>query len=93
MGQRLVQATISSQQQIVDHVAHQRLSARYVRLDIEQSREQEQSLSLDTANTEAQRTIRAMADITIQSAINDQVLREILSHSSPAPRFFHRVPR
>jgi uncharacterized protein len=91
MGQRLVQAMISSQQQIVDHVTRQRLGRRYVRLDAEQSREQEQSLSLDTANEVAQRTIRAMANVTMQAASNDPDLEEILSYHSPAPRFFHRA--
>jgi uncharacterized protein len=89
MGQRLVQAMISSQQQIVDHVARQRLGQRYVRLDAEQSREQEQALGLDTANTVAQRTIRAIASVTVQAASNDSALRETLSHRAPPAKFYH----
>ena len=65
-GQRLVQAILSSQQQIVDNIARHRLGSRYVRLDIEQSREQEKALSLDTAHLDAQKTIRAMAAVTIR---------------------------
>jgi patatin-like phospholipase/acyl hydrolase len=91
MGQRLVQAILSSQQQLVDNVARQRLGTRYVRLDIEQSREQEQSLSLDAANAEAQKTIRAMASVTIQTAHNNPDLAVILSHISATPKFFHRT--
>lgn len=89
-GQRLVQAIISSQQQIVDHVARQRLGANYVRLDAEQSREQEQSLGLDTANAAAQRTIRSIATVTAQAAVNDPNLKLILSHESAVPKFYHR---
>jgi patatin-like phospholipase/acyl hydrolase len=89
-GQRLVRAMISSQQQIVDNVMRHRLKGRYVRLDFEQSPEQERSLSLDTANETAQRTMRAMAYATAQAASNDALLAEILAHNSAVPRFFHR---
>ena len=92
MGQRLVQAILSSQQQVVDSMIRHKLSERYVRLDYPQSREQEQSLGLDTANATAQRTIRAMADTTVQGVANDPMMREILSHNSGVPRFFHRSP-
>lgn len=91
LGQRLVQAMLSSQQQVVDSMIRHRLGNRYVRLDYQQSREQEQALSLDTANETAQRTIRAMADITIQGATNDPMMREILSHNSGVPKFYHRT--
>jgi cGAMP-activated phospholipase len=91
MGQRLVQATLSSQQQIVDHVTRHRLGRRYVRLDAEQSREQEQALSLDTAHPKAQKTIRAMAAVTVQQSLVNPDLTSILSHVSPAPKFFHRA--
>jgi hypothetical protein len=90
MGQRLVQAILSSQQQIVDHVARHRLGSRYVRLDAEQSREQERALSLDTAHPDAQRTIRAMAAVTAQAALVNPDLTAILSHVSVPPTFFHR---
>jgi patatin-like phospholipase/acyl hydrolase len=91
MGQRLVQATLSSQQQIVDHVMRHRLGPRYVRLDAEQSREQQGALSLDTAHADAQKTIRAMADVTAQAAFVNPDLASILSNISPPPGFFHRA--
>lgn len=90
MGARLVQAILSSQQQIVDNVVRHRLGSRYVRLDLEQSREQEQALSLDTAHPDAQKTIRAMAAVTVQAASNNPDLSSILSHISAPPKFFHR---
>lgn len=88
MGQRLVQAMISSQQQVADSIARHRLGPRYVRLDMDQSREQEQSLSLDTANEIAQKTIRAMATTTVQAAVNEPALKQILAHRLPPPRFY-----
>jgi uncharacterized protein len=91
MGQRLVQATLSSQQQIVDHVVRHRLGPHYVRLDAEQSREQQGALSLDTAHPDAQKTIRAMAAVTAQASAANRDLTCILSHISPPPKFFHRV--
>lgn len=90
-GQRLVQAILSSQQQIVDNIARHRLGSRYVQLDMEQSREQEQALSLDSANSTAQKTIRAMAAVSTQAAGNNRDLASILSHISVAPKFFHRA--
>ena len=91
MGQRLVQAIMSSQQQVVDSMLGHRLGDRYLRLDFQQSREQEQALSLDTANATAQRTIRAMADTTIQGAANRPMLREMLQHHAATPTFYHRA--
>jgi patatin-like phospholipase/acyl hydrolase len=90
MGARLVQAMLSSQQQIVDHVAKHRLGSCYLRLDTEQSREQERALSLDTAHPDAQRTIRAMAAVTVQAALANPNLAPFLSHISASPKFFHR---
>lgn len=89
MGQRLVQAMLSSQQQIVDHVARHRLGSRYVRLDAEQSREQERALSLDSAHPNAQKTIRAMAVVTAQAALVNPDLASILSRASVPPKFFN----
>jgi hypothetical protein len=57
---------------------------------MEQSREQEQALSLDTAHPDAQKTIRAMAAVTVQAASNNPDLSSILSHISAPPKFFHR---
>lgn len=88
MGQRLVQAMLSSQQQIVSHVAQHRLGSRYVRLDAEQSREQERALNLDTAHPNAQKTIRAMAVVTAQAALVNPDLASMLSHASVPPKFF-----
>ena len=57
-GQRLVSAMLSSQQLAVTYMLGHKLGKRYVRLDAQQSREQEQDLALDVATADAQRTIR-----------------------------------
>jgi hypothetical protein len=67
------------------------IGSGYVRLDAEQSREQEQALSLDTAHPDAQKTIRAMAAVTAQTCLINPDLASILSHISPPPIFFHRA--
>jgi patatin-like phospholipase/acyl hydrolase len=90
MGARLVQTMISSQQQLADFMLRQRLGDRYMRLDAQQSREQQNSLSLDTATPEAQETIRSLASVTVQAALNDPVLRAMFEHRAETPRFYHR---
>jgi uncharacterized protein len=90
IGQRLVQAMISSQQQMVDFMVSHRLADRYLRLDTQQSREQEQALALDVATLAAQSTIRSLADVTIQANVNDPLLMSMLNHRAPSPTFFHR---
>ena len=90
VGARLVQTMISSQQQLADFMLKHRLGDRYVRLDVQQSREQQDSLSLDTATPEAQQTIRALASATVQAALNDPKLRAMFDYTAPKPRFYHR---
>ncbi|WP_234731242.1 CBASS cGAMP-activated phospholipase [Acidocella facilis] len=89
-GARLVQTMISSQQQLADYMLRHKLVDNYIRLDTQQSKDQQDSLSLDTATLNAQQTIKALATSTAQSALNNPKLREILAWRSPAPHFFYR---
>jgi hypothetical protein len=66
-----------------------RLGDRYLRLDEEQSKEQEWILGLDVATAEAQRTIKAIAQGTFQNAVNNPLLQAMLEHEAPQPHFFH----
>ncbi len=91
IGARLVQTMISSQQQVVDFMLRHRLGDRYVRLDVQQSREQEMSLSLDTATPDAQKTIRALASATVQANISDPRLRAMFAYKAGQPCFYHRA--
>lgn len=86
--QRLVSAMIASQQQSVDFMMRHRLADRYLRLDALQSKEQERHLALDVATSDAQKTIRGLAEATVQDAIASQQLREFLSHQAAPPHFY-----
>lgn len=89
-GQRLVQAMLASQQQMTDAMLRHRLGDRYLRLDTTQSPEQVRDLALDVAHEHARRTIGALAESTIRSAINDPLLQMMLEHEAPPSTFFHR---
>lgn len=89
-GQRLVQAMLASQQQMIDHMLKHKLGERYLRLDTTQSPEQVRDLGLDVAHKHARRTIGALAESTIRSAINGPLLQAMLEHEAPPSTFFHR---
>lgn len=91
-GQRLVRSMLSSQQMIVDFMLKHKLGNRYLRLDIHQSREQEEDLALDAANTDAQKTIRGLAEATIREAVGKPDLPEFLKHVAAPPVFHYRQP-
>ena len=93
IGQKLIQTTISSQQAVVDYVVGHKLRERYLRIDALQSREQERDLALDVATVEAQKTIRGLADGSIQQFIGQPTLGKILDHKAPLPTFFHTLPK
>ncbi len=80
--QRLLQATIASQQQVTDAMLRHRLGSRYLRLDTSQSPEQVQDLALDVANESARRTIKGLAEGTVRESLNNPVLAGILAHRS-----------
>jgi hypothetical protein len=89
--QRLVNVMIASQQHSVDFMMGHRLESRYLRLDADQSKEQERHLALDVATSDAQKTIRGLADATVQANVNDGRLRAFLAHTAPPPIFHHRL--
>jgi patatin-like phospholipase/acyl hydrolase len=83
MGQRLVHVILSSQQLHVDYMMKHKLGERYLRIDELQSSEQQRDLALDIANSDAQRTIRAIAQGSVQRVLNDPMLSSILVHRAP----------
>lgn len=89
--QRLVNVIIASQQHSVDFIMRHRLGDRYMRLDADQSKEQERYLALDVATEDAQRTIRGLAAATVQDQINDDRLSRFLAHAAPSPVFHHKL--
>jgi len=88
---RLPQVLLSAQQQNVKFMLQHKLGNRYIRIDAEQSREQERDLALDVATVEAQKTIRGLAAATDQEFVNNEQLRRILSIEAPRPTFYHRA--
>lgn len=83
--QRLVNVIIASQQHSVNYIMEHRLADRYLRLDTDRSKEQERHLALDVATEHAQKTIRGLADATMQARISDPRLNAFLTHkASPA---------
>lgn len=87
--QRLVSVIIAAQQHSVDFMMRHRLGERYLRLDAVQSKEQERHLALDVATSDAQKTIKGLAQATVQTALNAPLLKEIMSGQAPAPAFYN----
>ncbi len=90
-AQKLMNVIIASQQQSVDFMLRHRLADRYLRLDAVQSKEQERILGLDVATDEAQKTIRALANSTLQENINEQLLGEMLKNQAPDTKLYHKL--
>jgi uncharacterized protein len=89
--QRLVNVMIASQQLSTDFMMRHLLGSRYVRLDVNQSKEQERHLALDVATDDAQRTIRGLAETTLRYSVNDVQLKDFFMHDAPYPTFHHRL--
>lgn len=88
-GARLLNVIIAAQQQSIDFMLKHDLGDRYLRLDAEQSKEQERVLGLDVATDRAQRTIKALADGTYQNSVNEPLLDLMLHHEAARPHFFY----
>lgn len=86
---RLLNVIIGSQQRSTEFMMKHRLGDRYLRLDAEQSKEQERILGLDVATNDAQETIMALARGTFQQAVNNITLKKMLGNKAPSPKFFH----
>lgn len=89
LGARLINVIIAAQQQSADFMLKHTLGDRYLRLDAQQSKEQERILGIDVASNRAQLTIKSLADGTFQNAVNDPLLQEILKYQAPPTHFFY----
>jgi uncharacterized protein len=79
---------MAAQQQSVDFMMRHKLRDRYIRLDANQSKEQEEHLALDVATVAAQSTIRGLAEATFRHRIGDGRLKDLLNHQARKPTFF-----
>lgn len=89
IGGRLWSTISAAQQQLVDFLMKHQLEDRYLRIDHQQSPEQQAYLGLDVATEDATKTIRGMADGAYQAATADPVFQEMLRHKPGAPKFFY----
>lgn len=87
---RLAPTILSSQQLDISYIVQHKLRDRYLRIDQVQSKEQERDLGLDVATKDARKTIRGLAAGSVQSAINQDLLAQILRHEAPDPTFYYR---
>jgi predicted acylesterase/phospholipase RssA len=88
MGQRLIKAMMASQQKSVEFMKSHRLQERYLRLDVEQSPEQNADLALDAATPHAISTLTALGEQTGKDARALGAVNEFLNHDALAPDFF-----
>jgi patatin-like phospholipase/acyl hydrolase len=86
--QRLPKVMIASQQNIVDFMLRHRLGARYIRIDRNQSAEQERHLGLDIASLGAIRDLLGLAEASTREHLASEVMQNMLRHNAPAPTFF-----
>lgn len=86
---RLMNATIGSQQINSDYVMRHRLENHYFRLDAEPSAEQAAELGLDIASDFAKQDLKALAKATARANINSPELSEVLDRRRPEPEFHH----
>ncbi len=85
--QRLVSVILASQQKVTDDMLKHKLGERYLRLDTEQSPDQTQHLALDVATESAQRTIKGLAQTTVNANINSPPLMGFFAHRASEPDF------
>jgi patatin-like phospholipase/acyl hydrolase len=86
-NQRLIQAMLASQQQMVDYMLKHSLGDRYFRIDAFQSAEQQKDLVLDVANEAAQKTLVGLADASSQEAINQKLVLDMFSRRADTTLF------
>jgi patatin-like phospholipase/acyl hydrolase len=84
--QRLPTVMIGCQQALADYMMQHVLKDRYLRIDREQSFDQNRELALDCASENARRDLSAMAVQSVMEASTSKQLRVMLSHSvAPFP--------
>lgn len=89
--QRLTSAMIGSQQAVTDHMMMHRLGDRYIRIDRNQSKDQERQLGLDVATISAKRDLQGLAETSVRDHLGRPGLRQMLAHRAPTPVFHHPV--
>ncbi|WP_247375606.1 CBASS cGAMP-activated phospholipase [Bradyrhizobium sp. 173] len=89
-NQRLPRVMISSQQLNAEYMMRHRLKHNYLRLDHQQSPEQERYLALDVASPGAISDLKALAESTVRDALGKTNLPILLQHVAATPTFHNR---
>jgi uncharacterized protein len=89
-GQRLTSAMIASQQLNADFMLRHRLGDAYLRIDQEQSKEQERELRLDVASESARSDLLGLAEASAREHLPKEVLKAMLAHTAAPAVFHHR---
>lgn len=86
---RLLSVILSSQQKMTEFMLRHKLGERYVRIDSNQSKAQEQDLGLDIATQVAQSTIKGLANAALREAITIPKIQEMLKHNPTETHFYY----
>jgi uncharacterized protein len=89
LGNRLFSVILSSQQQITKFMMIHKLGDRYLRIDSDQSKEQQDDLGLDVATKSAQSTIKGLAMGELQNTISNPKLQKMLEHKAKQSCFYY----
>jgi cGAMP-activated phospholipase len=89
-NQRLPRVMISSQQLNAEFMMRHRLKDRYLRIDHQQSPEQERYLALDVASPGAISDLKALAESSVRDALGKTNLVSLLQHAAAPPTFYNR---
>jgi uncharacterized protein len=89
-NQRLPRVMISSQQLNTEYMMRHRLRDNYLRIDHQQSPEQERFLALDVASAGAISDLRALAESSVRDALGKTNLSMILQHIAMPAIFYNR---
>lgn len=88
IGQRLIKALMASQQINVDYMARHILGDRYVRIDREQSAEQQIQLGLDVASDTSKSDLVALANASVRDVSAYGGIQSFFAHNPERPDFF-----
>jgi len=87
-GNRLLNVMIAAQERSVDYMMQHRLADRYLRVDENQSSEQEGRLALDCASDTATKTILGLAGSSSRRAVGLPFIRDVFRHAARAQTFY-----
>lgn len=89
-NQRLPRVMIAAQQLNADFMLKHRLKQNYLRIDHDQSPEQERQLALDCASPGAIDDLKALAEASVRDHLGKGPLANFLTHRAPAAQFYNR---